>query len=273
MYCRKLAKVVENSCNNIGPLFSALQSWRRAPGRSSRRQEAAAEEEGQVGRKGQGHREGQPSHNGLFFMFKTGNQFQNSGLMCFRQISSFSESGLPDGTFSNRKSKFGQFLKGRAKENGSFYGNLIYFTAIRNILWTFGIYCGNLVYFSPFWYVYIVVIWYIFSRFGKLYLEKSGNREASRNWNKSCSLTFDAEEWALMPKKKQNIFFWPDFFFGGLKIVFLTKTKVISFFFKTFRAYRHRKQLNGPLDNTLLSIETHRHAICQTNFKNFILIR
>jgi hypothetical protein len=65
-----------------------------------------------------------------------------------------------------------------------------------------------------------VVIWYIFSRFGKLYLEKSGNRAASRNWNKSCSLTFDAEEGALMPKKKQNIFFGLNFFSEALKSFF-----------------------------------------------------
>jgi hypothetical protein len=36
-----------------------------------------------------------------------------------------------------------------------------------NILWPFGIFCGNLVYF--------VVIWYIFTRFGILEQEKSGN--------------------------------------------------------------------------------------------------
>jgi hypothetical protein len=35
---------------------------------------------------------------------------------------------------------------------GIFYDHLIYFTAIRNILWPFGIFCGNLVHFSPFWY-------------------------------------------------------------------------------------------------------------------------
>jgi hypothetical protein len=33
---------------------------------------------------------------------------------------------------------------------GIFYDHLVYFTAIGNILWSFGISCGNLVYFSPF---------------------------------------------------------------------------------------------------------------------------
>jgi hypothetical protein len=33
-----------------------------------------------------------------------------------------------------------------------FYDHLVYFTAIGNILWPFGIFCGNLVYFPPFWY-------------------------------------------------------------------------------------------------------------------------
>jgi hypothetical protein len=34
---------------------------------------------------------------------------------------------------------------------GIFYGHLIYFTDIWNILWPFGIFYGHLVYFSPFW--------------------------------------------------------------------------------------------------------------------------
>jgi hypothetical protein len=40
---------------------------------------------------------------------------------------------------------------GLAMENlGIFYDHLVYFTAIGNILWPFGILCGHLVYFSPF---------------------------------------------------------------------------------------------------------------------------
>jgi hypothetical protein len=50
---------------------------------------------------------------------------------------------------------------GLAMENlGIFYDHLVYFTAIGNILLPFGIFCGNLVKFFPFWY------------FGQ---EKSGN--------------------------------------------------------------------------------------------------
>jgi hypothetical protein len=44
---------------------------------------------------------------------------------------------------------------------GIFYGHLVHFTVFCYILWTFGIASGNLV--------------YIFSRFGILYKEKSGN--------------------------------------------------------------------------------------------------
>jgi hypothetical protein len=43
-----------------------------------------------------------------------------------------------------------------------FYDHLVYFTAIGNIFWPFGIYCG-------------IYIWYIFPRFGIFYQEKSGN--------------------------------------------------------------------------------------------------
>jgi hypothetical protein len=59
-------------------------------------------------------------------------------------------SGLPDGLFSNQKSQFGYILEGLAMKNvGIFYDHLVYFTAIRNTLWPFGIVCGNLVYFPP----------------------------------------------------------------------------------------------------------------------------
>jgi hypothetical protein len=44
-------------------------------------------------------------------------------------------------------------LEGLATENlGIFYDHLVYFAAIGTILWPFGIFCGTLVYFSPFWY-------------------------------------------------------------------------------------------------------------------------
>jgi hypothetical protein len=46
---------------------------------------------------------------------------------------------------------------------GIFYELLVSFTAIGNILWPFGIFCGHLVYFP---------------RFGILYQEKSGNPDA-----------------------------------------------------------------------------------------------
>jgi hypothetical protein len=49
------------------------------------------------------------------------------------------------------------------KNLGIFYDHLVYFTAIGNILWSFGI-C-----------TYFVVIWYIFPLFGILNQEKSGN--------------------------------------------------------------------------------------------------
>jgi hypothetical protein len=44
---------------------------------------------------------------------------------------------------------------------------LVYFMALWSVLRPFGIFCGHLVYFG--------FVWYIFSRFGKLYEEKSGN--------------------------------------------------------------------------------------------------
>jgi hypothetical protein len=51
-------------------------------------------------------------------------------------------------------------LVGLVIENlGILYVHLVYFMAIGNILWPFGIFCGHLVYFSPFWYVVPRKIW------------------------------------------------------------------------------------------------------------------
>jgi hypothetical protein len=70
-------------------------------------------------------------------------------------------SGLPDGLFSNQKSKFGLILEGLAIEDVvMFYRHLVHFTVFCYILWTFGVVRGILVYFF---------------RFGILYQEKSGN--------------------------------------------------------------------------------------------------
>jgi hypothetical protein len=51
-------------------------------------------------------------------------------------------------------------MEGLAMENLSlFYDHLVYFMAIGNILWPFGIFCGNLVYFGTFWYFGPRKIW------------------------------------------------------------------------------------------------------------------
>jgi hypothetical protein len=71
------------------------------------------------------------------------------------------QAGLPDGLFSNQEFQFGLILESLAMENlGTFYDHLVYFTAVGNILWPFGVFCGHLV---------------CFPRSGILYQEKSGN--------------------------------------------------------------------------------------------------
>jgi hypothetical protein len=55
--------------------------------------------------------------------------------------------GLPDGLFSNQKSKFGEISEGLAmKDVVVFYGHLVHFTVFCYILWTFGIVRDNLVF-------------------------------------------------------------------------------------------------------------------------------
>jgi hypothetical protein len=68
---------------------------------------------------------------------------------------------LPDGLFSNQKSKFGYILEALAMEDvGVFYGRLINFPGIWHILW---------------WYIFSFLVHFI--RFGMLYKEKSGSPE------------------------------------------------------------------------------------------------
>jgi hypothetical protein len=54
---------------------------------------------------------------------------------------------MPDGIFSNQKSKFGYFLEGLAAEDVcTFYGHLVFFADFWSVLQTFGILFGHLVY-------------------------------------------------------------------------------------------------------------------------------
>jgi hypothetical protein len=63
---------------------------------------------------------------------------------------------------------------------------LVYFMAISFIVLPFGIFCGNLVNFT--------VVWYIFSRFGVLFQDKSGNPDAKA----SCILCYQAQKNCLV---------------------------------------------------------------------------
>jgi hypothetical protein len=63
---------------------------------------------------------------------------------------------LPDGLFSNQKSKFGKFLEGLAMEDVG----ILYDTW--SILWSFVIFYGHLVQFLVIWYIF--PLWYFFPR-------------------------------------------------------------------------------------------------------------
>jgi hypothetical protein len=54
--------------------------------------------------------------------------------------------------FQTKIPNLGKFWGSCYGKSWYFYAHLVYCTAIGNILWPFGIICGNLVYFSPFWY-------------------------------------------------------------------------------------------------------------------------
>jgi hypothetical protein len=61
---------------------------------------------------------------------------------------------------------------------------LVHFTDIWSILRTFGLFYGHLVYFTDIWYI-LWLLWsfgtYIFSRFGMLHQERSGNPDFERS--------------------------------------------------------------------------------------------
>jgi hypothetical protein len=75
--------------------------------------------------------------------------------------------GLPDGYFQTKNPNLGIFW--RALDWKMF----LYFMAVSNILRTFEIFYDHLVHF--------VSIWYIFSVFGIMYHEKSGNPESGHS--------------------------------------------------------------------------------------------
>jgi hypothetical protein len=70
--------------------------------------------------------------------------------------------------FQTKNPNFGLILEGPAMKNlGIFYDHLVYFTAIENMLWPFGIICDHLAYISPFWYFVPRKIWQPWSARGK----------------------------------------------------------------------------------------------------------
>jgi hypothetical protein len=73
------------------------------------------------------------------------------------------KTGLPDGLFSNQNYQFGKNFQGLRLENVDIlYGHFEYCR-------TFGIFYDHLA--------HCVFIWYIFSGFGVMHQEKSGNPE------------------------------------------------------------------------------------------------
>jgi hypothetical protein len=77
-----------------------------------------------------------------------------------------------------------------------FYDNLVYFTAIGNILCPFGIFCVHLVYFPPFWYFGPRKIWQPWYRRGHLsshfdkfqFADPAEKRATSRSLQQGCKI-------------------------------------------------------------------------------------
>jgi hypothetical protein len=87
---------------------------------------------------------------------------------------------LPDGLFSKQKSKFGKILEGLAMKDVGVC-----------ILWPFGIFYRYIYGIFYIHWVYLLVIWCIFYRFGMLWRDKSGNPDADHEF---CSDYIRANE-------------------------------------------------------------------------------
>jgi hypothetical protein len=86
-----------------------------------------------------------------------------------------SEAGLPEGLFSNQNSRFGSILESLRLENVDiFHGQLEYLMAFccDDFIYYFRLFQTILFYDN---WVHFVFIWYIFSGFGLMNQEKSGN--------------------------------------------------------------------------------------------------
>jgi hypothetical protein len=79
---------------------------------------------------------------------------------------------------------------------GIFYKRLIHFTVFYYILWIFGIVCGNLVYFSPFWYFVPRKIW-------QPWLQRRRCKNLYRNIQPSPYFKKEEEELLQLLKKLQ----------------------------------------------------------------------
>jgi hypothetical protein len=68
---------------------------------------------------------------------------------------------LPDGVFSNQKSQFGKILEGLRMETvGVFYSHLdCTYYALLVYFMVISLFCGNLVWFSPIWFIVSRKIW------------------------------------------------------------------------------------------------------------------
>jgi hypothetical protein len=95
---------------------------------------------------------------------------------------------------------------------GKFWKMLTYFMAIWNILPTFWIFYDNFVHF--------VFIWYIFSRFGIMYQDLSGNPDGQVN---SCST-----------RRRKKLFKWKNDFLRKQFAISRTKLFLFTFFGQTF---------------------------------------
>jgi hypothetical protein len=125
---------------------------------------------------------------------------------------------LPEGFFSNQKSQFGKILEGLRWENVDiFCGLLEYFMYIWDILLPFRTFCVRLVLF--------VFIWYIFSGFGIMYHEKSGNPDREQQQRRFYGRRSNSEKKLLTKKWKKFIFLLPSRSRARHEFIFCFRTK------------------------------------------------
>jgi hypothetical protein len=101
--------------------------------------------------------------------------------ICIYYITTCWNQGCQMAYFQTKNPDLGKFLRVLQWKMSVYYMSIVYFTATWYILRTFGIFCGYLVYFFPFWYVIPRKIWQPWLEHKLLYANRAYYENVDKN--------------------------------------------------------------------------------------------